>query len=208
MIPLAIRLHSFFVSRWDGKNHGLFGQVGDQTTAAFCKQRRSGNKTNDQVGMPGIDVDPACRHPFEANHGARFIEEDVSKVKGSALTSIFGDADIRILAGCAPCQPFSTYTRRYNDRTNLRWSLLHEFRRLIEEVVPDVVTMENVPAIEKHAVWEAFLATLEKFGYAVWHEVVDCSGHGLPQKRNRKVPLASRIGPIERISYPRISMLS
>ena len=34
-------------------------------------------------GMPvvaGIDMDPACRYPYEANNSATFIERDISKV--------------------------------------------------------------------------------------------------------------------------------
>lgn len=153
-------------------------------------------------GIPvvaGIDVDPACRHPFETNNGARFIEEDVSRSKPVKLRALFGDADIRILAGCAPCQPFSTYAQRYDTVGSPRWALLYEFARLVKGVCPDIVTMENVPTVEKHEVYSDFVATLEKLGYKVWHDVVDCSGYGLPQRRRRMVLLASRLGPIELI---------
>src|SRR5690349_741756 len=65
------------------------------------------------AGMPivaGIDLDPACRFPYESNVGAKFIEADVSDVTGSDIRSLFGDAKLTVLAGCAPCQPFSRYT--------------------------------------------------------------------------------------------------
>jgi DNA (cytosine-5)-methyltransferase 1 len=153
-------------------------------------------------GVPvvaGIDVDPACRHPFETNNGARFIEEDVSRTKPAVLKDLFGDADVRILAGCAPCQPFSTYAQRYDTVGSPRWALLYEFARLVKAVRPDLVTMENVPTVEKHAVYDDFVTALEKYGYRVWHGVVDCSDYGLPQRRRRMVLLASRIGPIELI---------
>ena len=67
-------------------------------------------------GLPvvaGIDLDPACRFPYEANNQARFVERDVGKVTIPELKALFGDADLTILAGCAPCQPFSTYAQRY-----------------------------------------------------------------------------------------------
>jgi len=153
-------------------------------------------------GVPvvaGIEVDPACRHPFETNNGARFIEEDVSRTKPAVLKNLFGDADIRILAGCAPCQPFSTYAQRYDTVGSPRWALLYEFARLVKAVRPDIVTMENVPTVEKHTVYGDFVTALGKYGYRVWHGVVDCSGYGLPQRRRRMVLLASRIGPIELI---------
>lgn len=153
-------------------------------------------------GVPvvaGIDVDPACRHPFETNNGARFIEEDVSRTKPAVLKDLFGDADVRILAGCAPCQPFSTYAQRYDTVGSPRWALLYEFARLVEAVRPDLVTMENVPTVKKHAVYDDFVTALEKYGYRVWHGVVDCSDYGLPQRRRRMVLLASRFGSIEMI---------
>ncbi|MES8952956.1 DNA cytosine methyltransferase, partial [Cutibacterium acnes] len=152
-------------------------------------------------GVPvvaGIDVDPACRYPFETNNGARFIEGDVSRTKPAVLKDLLGDADVRILAGCAPCQPFSTYAQRYDTVGSPRWSLLYEFAHLVEAVRPDLVIMENVPTVEKHAVYDDFVTALGKCGYlGLWHGVVDCSDYGLPQRRRRMVLLASRIGPIE-----------
>ncbi|MGC9128618.1 MAG: DNA cytosine methyltransferase [Acidithiobacillus sp.] len=153
-------------------------------------------------GLPvvaGIDLDSACRYPYEANNGARFIEEDVTKMKPEVLRNLFGDSDIRILAGCAPCQPFSTYAQRYDTVGSPRWALLYEFARLVKAIRPDVVTMENVPTVEKHTVYADFATALRKCGYRVWHDVVDCSHYGLPQRRRRMVLLASRIGPIELI---------
>lgn len=154
------------------------------------------------AGVPvvaGIDVDPACRYPFEANNDARFIEQDVSQVKPSTLGTLFGNADVRILAGCAPCQPFSTYSQRYDTVGSPRWALLYEFARLVKSLRPELVTMENVPTVEQHAVYHDFVAALEKAGYWVWDGIVDCSDYGLPQRRRRKVLLASRLGPIELI---------
>ncbi|MHC2258301.1 DNA cytosine methyltransferase [Sinorhizobium meliloti] len=154
-------------------------------------------------GVPvvaGIDVDEACRYPFEANNRARFIKKDVTNVTPAELRKLYGDAEVRILAGCAPCQPFSTYSQRYDTLTSPRWPLLYQFARLVKSVRPDIVTMENVPLVEKHAVFDDFVATLQRLGYKVWRDVVDCTQYGLPQTRRRMVILASAIGSIELIS--------
>ena len=156
-----------------------------------------------QAGIPvvaGIDVDAACRYPFETNNSSRFIAKDIKNVKPADLKKLYGDAEIRILAGCAPCQPFSAYSQRYDTLTSPRWPLLYQFARLIQSVRPDVVTMENVPLVEKHAVFDDFVATLRRLGYKVWQDVVDCTQYGLPQTRRRMVILASLIGPIELIA--------
>ncbi|MDP4028397.1 MAG: DNA cytosine methyltransferase [Gallionella sp.] len=151
-------------------------------------------------GLPvvaGIDMDPACRFPYEANNQARFIERDISTVTDSELLALFADADVKILAGCAPCQPFSTYARRYELDSNGKWGLLYEFARLAKGAKPDIITMENVPSVAKHAVFHDFVDTLERLGYHVWYDVVDSSRYGVPQARRRMVLLASLYGKIE-----------
>lgn len=148
--------------------------------------------------VAGIDFDPACRFPFEANNNAKFIERDVSQITASELKTLFDDADVKILAGCAPCQPFSTYAQRYDiNSKDGKWGLLYEFARLAKGTKPDLITMENVPSVAKHQVFHDFVATLKRLGYHVWFDVVDSSQYGVPQTRRRMVLLASSIGQIK-----------
>ncbi|WP_317931938.1 DNA cytosine methyltransferase [Halioxenophilus sp. WMMB6] len=153
-------------------------------------------------GLPvaaGIDIDDACRYPYEQNNESVFLQKDVSEVSAEDLEQFFGDAKIRILAGCAPCQPFSTYSQRYDLNRNERWGLLYEFARLAEETLPEIITMENVPSVQKHEVFPDFVLHLENLGYHVWYQVVDSTHYGVPQTRKRMVLLASLYGPIELI---------
>lgn len=152
--------------------------------------------------VAGIDLDPACRFPYEKNNGqAKFIERDVSKVTIDELNGLFGDADVSILAGCAPCQPFSTYAQRYElDGPDGKWGLLYQFARLAQGTLPDVITMENVPSVARHKVFHDFVDTLKRLDYKVWFDVVDSSRYGVPQMRKRMVLLASRHGDITLIS--------
>lgn len=153
-----------------------------------------------RAGVPviaGVDLDVGCQHPFESNNpGATFHARDVTSLGASELTRWFGKAPTRVLAGCAPCQPFSTYSQRYETVGTERWGLLKQFARLVEEVLPDIVTMENVPTVTRHSVFDDFVATLQALGYHVWYGVVDSADYGLPQKRRRAVLLASLRGPI------------
>lgn len=154
-------------------------------------------------GLPvvaGIDMDPACRFSYEANNQAQFVERDISKVTIDELRALFGVADLTILAGCAPCQPFSTYSQRYElDGKDGKWGLLYEFARLAKGTKPDVITMENVPTVAKHAVFGDFVDTLKRLGYSVWFGIVDSSRYGVPQMRRRMVLLASKHGEIEMV---------
>lgn len=141
----------------------------------------------------GIDLDPTCRFPYEANNSSKFIEGDVKKLTGGEVSELFGDAKLRLLAGCAPCQPFSTYSRsgrKYGQNSD--WELVASFGNLVKEVQPDLVTMENVPSVESHSVFHEFLDCLD--GYNITWSTVECSSVGIPQTRKRLVLLASRLG--------------
>lgn len=158
-------------------------------------------------GMPvvaGIDLDPACRFPYEANNEAKFVERNISNVTTFELNALFGDADLKILAGCAPCQPFSTYAQRYEmDGKGGKWGLLYEFARLVKGASPDVITMENVPTVVRHEVFHDFVDTLKILDYKVWFNIIDSSRYGVPQTRRRLVLLASRHGEIRMIESTR-----
>ncbi len=147
----------------------------------------------------GVDVDPACEYPYTTNNDAEFLLESVENVSGDRLNERFADAEIRLLAGCAPCQTFSTYNRKACP-TDGRWWLALEFARLVEETSPELVTMENVPGLRKQGVFEQFVRKLENLGYEVHHEIVDCTRYGLPQRRKRLVLLASRLGSVSLVS--------
>ena len=153
-------------------------------------------------GVPvvaGIDMDPACRFPYEANNSAKFVERDISKVTTDELNQLFGDADLKILAGCAPCQPFSTYNQGKDTTADKKWPLLYHFSRLIKDVNPELVTMENVPDVIKHKVYEDFISQLELQGYVITAKEVACVDYGVPQTRRRHVLFASKIGEVNLI---------
>jgi DNA (cytosine-5)-methyltransferase 1 len=148
--------------------------------------------------VAGVDFDGACEHPYTANHeGVAFYKHDVAKLKASEIKKWFGNASIRVLAGCAPCQPFSSYSQRYDTKGTERWGLLNHFARLVGELKPDIVTMENVPTVTMHDVFDDFVTALKYQGYEVWYQVIDCAKYGLPQRRRRTVLLASLHGQIE-----------
>lgn len=144
----------------------------------------------------GIDIDEDCRFPFEANNGAPFLRKDVGKLTAKDIEDLFIPGTKRVLVGCAPCQPFSTYNQK-NDDPN--WKLLHAFGDLIEVSLPDVVSMENVPrllAFRGGAVFNAFVEKLRNANYNVVWAVLYGPDFGLAQTRSRLVLLASRLGPI------------
>ena len=150
----------------------------------------------------GYDVDAACQFPYEHNNpGAEFKKISVTEVTGEMLAAHYPAGHTRILVGCAPCQTFSKYTQGLDNDNDPKWKLLDEFARLVRELRPDIVSMENVPELQRHSVFDRFLATLtdEGFHFAKDREkqVVYCPDYGIPQHRRRLVLVASRLGPIE-----------
>lgn len=149
----------------------------------------------------GYDIDPACAYPYTKNNkGAAYILKDVEELTGDELARHYSTGVIRLLAGCAPCQPFSTYNQGKDVRNDKKWPLLYAFARLIDELKPELVTMENVPDVTKHEVYKDFIQSLNKLNYEIWEGAVLCADYGVPQSRKRHVLLASRIGKVELIN--------
>ncbi len=146
----------------------------------------------------GYDIESSCRFAYEWNNAATFMDKDVAQVTPDEIQSWYKDPNsIRLLAGCAPCQPFSTYNQGRDTSKDAKWPLLRAFRDLIEGVRPELVTMENVPDVTKHDVYHEFVAILKSLDYHVDAGTVACVDYGLPQQRRRHVLIASRLGPIK-----------
>ena len=144
----------------------------------------------------GIDLDGSCRFPFEANvAGARFVERDICDVTAEELSDLWPEGATRLLAGCAPCQPFSSYRKGVSPSSDQRWVLLRELGRLVQETQPEFVTSENVPRVQGKAVFGDFVEMLKGLGYSVDSHVCRCADYGLAQNRRRLVLVASRLGP-------------
>lgn len=153
--------------------------------------------------VAGIDLDPECRFPYETNNSAKFLELDVHSVSGEYVCSLWTKGEHTLLAGCAPCQPFSTYGRQKGKHpgSKKRWDLVSDFARLAREAKPDLVTMENVPQLVHHKVFDQLISSLSE--YHISWQIIDCVQYGVPQTRKRLVLLASRLGPIELVSAQR-----
>lgn len=143
--------------------------------------------------IAGIDIESKCKFPYEKNNNAKFINADLKKVKSIDIEKLYPkDTDIKVLAGCAPCQPFSSYSYRYkgSDVTKNKMDLLDTFSRIVKDIKPDIVSMENVPQLAKEPIFNNFVMTLKKLNYKVnWH-IVYAPQYGVPQKRKRLVLLA------------------
>jgi len=146
--------------------------------------------------LAGYDINDSCRFVYEENNDAPFHSCDVGKLTSTELDEVFGEAKVRVLVGCAPCQPFSTYNHKNMDP---KWNLVGKFAALIEQNLPDIVSMENVPHLQHFAngeILDDFVSTLRSNDYHVDVGVLYGPDFGLPQTRSRLVLVASRFGEI------------
>ncbi len=144
----------------------------------------------------GFDNDPGLKDTYEKNNpGVKFFCRDISEVtKEEVLEGLNTKDNFLLLAGCAPCQPFSRLLRK-NKRDDSRVNLLLQFGRLVSEVRPDFVFVENVPGLKNgkgKIIFSQFEDILKKEGYSFISDILDAKDYGVPQKRKRLVLLASR----------------
>ena len=149
-----------------------------------------------KAGIPvvaGIDIDDSCEYAYTHNNNCKFIKKSVDDVTGKEVRALLRGAKIKILVGCAPCQPFSSHQKDKQNRSKHKdWKLLYQFGRLVKEVKPHIVSMENVPELEKEKVFSDFIKTLNDERYIVNYKVVNVADYGVPQRRRRLILLASR----------------
>ncbi len=147
--------------------------------------------------LAGLDNDVSCGYAYEKNNGAKFISTDISKFDFRKLKKIYSKGSIRVLVGCAPCQPFSSHSfKLHKNEKDERWNLLDHFVRGIKVLKPDIVSMENVRGVTKTEIFKNFVNELKKLGYSVDWKVVYAPDYGVPQNRSRLILLASKLGKI------------
>lgn len=146
--------------------------------------------------VAGIDNDPACRFPYETNIKAPFLERDINTLSIEEIASHFSCDSVRVIAGCAPCQPFSGYAAAHGIAGDKRIDLLLRFLEIVKGIMPEIITLENVARLVHRPIWSEFINGLSAIGYQTDWSVVNASDYGVPQHRRRLVLLASRAGKI------------
>jgi DNA (cytosine-5)-methyltransferase 1 len=141
-----------------------------------------------------IEIHDLAARTYEANHPSVHLwHEDIRHVSGRRIKRTLGlkKGELDLLAGCPPCQGFSRLrtlngTVRVQDPRN---DLVFEFLRLVDELRPKAVMMENVPGLARDRRLTRFLSELEELGYHCKHAVLDVALYGVPQRRERLIVL-------------------
>jgi DNA (cytosine-5)-methyltransferase 1 len=141
-----------------------------------------------------VELNPSAFSTYKANHPeVATFKQDIRSIEGKSLLNLCRGGSVDLLAGCPPCQGFCSLTAKYH-RDDPRNELVGEMARLIRELHPKAVMMENVPGLASRG-WPKFkelLGTLEQMGYIPSWKVLEVADYGVPQRRKRLVLLAGR----------------
>ena len=151
--------------------------------------------------IAGFDIDPTCQFTYEHNNHVVYHQQDIHTVTGGQLYALYDEDEPQILVGCAPCQPFSQMRVKLGEenRQDEKYNLLLEFGRIIDELHPSIISMENVPRIWTTEIYRQFRKQLNNNGYQCDERIVYCPDYGIPQSRRRFVLVGSLLGPIKLI---------
>ena len=142
--------------------------------------------------VAAVELEAHAFATYKANHPeVRCLKQDIATVSGSALLEHAGTDHIDLLAGCPPCQGFTSLTAKYKENEDPRNQLVLEMARLTEETLPRAVMMENVPGLTRKGggLYQQLRDRLETLGYRLTEDVLQVADYGVPQLRRRLVML-------------------
>ena len=141
-----------------------------------------------------VEVSPEVCKTYAANHpDVTLLTRDARRVTGRDLLAAARAEHVDLVAGCPPCQGFTSLTHKYRGG-DPRNTLLLEMARLIGELRPKAVLLENVAGLADRGnhLFDAFIARLVGYGYLTTHAVLQLADFGIPQMRRRLVLTAGR----------------
>jgi DNA (cytosine-5)-methyltransferase 1 len=158
--------------------------------------RRAGFKV-----LAAIENDSLAVESYQRNHRETLVlAADIQNVSPLDLRRRLNlqAGQLDLLAGCPPCQAFSSMRTKNGKRRprDAQRDLLFEFLRFVLAFEPKVVMMENVPRLAKDRRMSRFRKELRDLGYTCKTYVLNALDYGVPQRRRRMILLAGRFGPI------------
>lgn len=153
-----------------------------------------------------VEIDEHCCETLRANRPKWNVfgggaPGDISRFDGSPYRG-----QIDLLAGGIPCPPFSIAGRQLGERDER--NLFPEVLRLVDEVQPRAVMIENVPGLLSAGFDDyrtRIVKRLFELGYACRWKKLNASDFGVPQFRPRAVLVALKRDLFAGFDWPPIS---
>jgi DNA (cytosine-5)-methyltransferase 1 len=149
--------------------------------------------------VAAVEIDAHACATLRLNRpGWHVCQEDLRNFSGAPFRGV------DLLAGGVPCPPFSIAGKQLG--ADDERDLFPEALRLVEEIRPSAVMLENVRglAAERFADYRAsVLGRLERLGYVPSWRVLNASDYGVPQLRPRFILVALRPAAAEHFAWPK-----
>lgn len=148
----------------------------------------------------GLDWFKEAGMTYRDNFSHPLIEGDITQreIKDKFINTVkekLNGKNLTVLSGGFPCQGFSMSGNRIvEDKRN---SLYKDMLEIIEELQPEFIVAENVKGLRsmlKGKVEDKIKADIKKLGYVVNVTVLNSADYYVPQKRERIIFIANRIG--------------
>lgn len=146
-----------------------------------------------------IERDALAAETYRTNHPAVvLLQKDIRRVSAAKLMRQLHlkKGTLDLLAGCPPCQGFSTLTTLNGSRAlaDNRNDLVYQFLRFVRKLRPKAIMMENVPALAKDVRMLVLSENLKRLGYECRVEILDAADYAVPQRRRRMILLGGLDG--------------
>ena len=146
------------------------------------------------------EIRPEARKAYSLNHKDVKAIEDIRSADPVALMGELGlqRGDLDLLAGCPPCQGFSSIrTHNRAAAVDERNELIFQVVRFVNAFLPKFILIENVPRLLQDVRLAQFKEQLAPLGYRFADGVLDAQDFGVPQRRKRMILIGSRFGAPE-----------
>ncbi len=144
-----------------------------------------------------VEIDSLAATTYRTNHPRVLVKQ--MDIRQLPATQLRRDLKLRrgqldLLAGCPPCQGFSTLRTRNGSNRNrdARNDLVYEMLRFTRAFRPRAIMMENVPKLQDRKSFKDLCNALRLLGYQLNSDIKDAGLYGVPQRRQRLILLAGR----------------
>lgn len=138
----------------------------------------------------GIEIDSTAATTYLNNLNTPVIIDDIRNVSAQTILNRLNirQGELFLLAGCPPCQTFSSLQKDdvKNDERN---NLIYEYVRIVQELQPLFIQLENVPGLKRGRGKDIFndATNILSTSYEMKSDILNCADYGIPQCRKRLV---------------------
>ncbi|EAD2708404.1 DNA (cytosine-5-)-methyltransferase, partial [Listeria monocytogenes] len=158
--------------------------------------------------VAAVEIDETAAKTYHYNNPeVILINEDIKGVSGESISQmVHRTEDFFMLVACPPCQGFSSI--RHGGEDDIRNELVFEYNRLINELEPDFLLMENVSGMTSKRGSKIFSKFIESIhsDYEVEYQVLNAADFGVPQTRKRLVLHGIRKDIMKKLGLEKVSM--